>query len=439
MIPSNNIMKTGLGLVKRTILLCFILSLVCIFNSVATDTKQSSKDEIVLYGIYPTSGDLSEKGLEGKTAASVAVENMNDLYTKIGSDRVVTLNSTEISSDPESALSAVKSLHESGVNLIIGTLSSAQIEAIKPYADSKGVVIISTGSSARALTLPDDNIFRINPDDSYEEAVLNSLLKLENISSIVPLVREDSWSNFQNETILNRSMKSLGTDEVVRYDTGSTDYKDIVSRLDSLVGSVLEHEDKNSVAVMAFTFDDIIPIMEEASGSGYPNLSLVQWIGTDGNTYGQKILKSEKAANFADQRKFSGYTIKLIEDRPSAIHLQVKDKLGFDPDGYAFAAYDTAEVAEKVLALQGDNEVEHIKTAIKAITDNYYGVTGSLKLNPAGDKIRADYGFYRLEKDESGNFVWSSIGEWVKWNNAAPAEIRTSANTHFSNQIKPAP
>lgn len=432
-------MKNGLGFLKKTLLLCLILSLVCIFHSAASDAKSTSLNDIVLYGIYPTSGDLSERGLEGKAAATVAVKNMNDLYAKIGSDRIVTLNATDISSDPESALSAVTSLHESGVSLIIGTLSSAQLAAIKPYADANGVVLISTGSSARTLTLPDDNIFRMNPDDSYEEAVLNSLLKLENISTIVPLVREDSWENFQNETILNKSMKSLKPDEVVRYSAGSGDYKEIVSRLDSLVGSVLEHEDASSVAIMAFTFDDIIPIMEEASGSEYPNLSLVQWIGSDGNTYGQKLLKSEKAANFANQRKFSGYNTKLIEDRPSTIHLQVADALGYDPDGYAYAAYDTAELAEKVLSLQGDNDPDHLKIALKAITDKYYGVTGSMKLNSAGDKIRADYGYYALEKDESGNFVWTSIGEWVKWNNAAPAEIRTSASAHFSHQINPAP
>ncbi|HWQ63458.1 MAG TPA: ABC transporter substrate-binding protein [Methanospirillum sp.] len=415
-------------LVHRTVILCFIVFSVFLFCSVTADTNQNPKDEIVVYGIYPTSGDLAQKGIEGKAAASLAIENLKTVYADIGSDRTYSLNSTDISSDPDSALAAVKSLHESGVNLIIGTLSSAQLEAIKPYADSNGVVIVATGSSATSLTIPDDNIFRLNPDDSSEEAALNSLLQKENIGYVIPLVREDSWSNFQGETILNRSMKSLSSDEVVRYNASATDYKEIVSRLDSLVGSALDREDKSSVAVLAFTFDDIIPIMEEASSSAYPNLSLVQWIGTDGNTFGQKLLKSEKAADFADQRKFSGYTLTLVDLFSSKIPLQMKEKIGYEPDGYAFSAYEAADIAAQVLSMHGSQEAKQLKEALVSVIEKYHGISGSMSINAAGDKTRASYGFFTLEKDSSGNFVWKNIGDWMKWADSAVPSVRNPDN-----------
>ncbi|MDD1729718.1 MAG: ABC transporter substrate-binding protein [Methanospirillum sp.] len=403
------------------------MSLIFLFCSTTADTNQNSKDEIVVYGIYPTSGDLAQKGIEGKAAASLAIENLKKGYADIGSDRTYSLNSTDITSDPESALAAVKSLHESGVNLIIGTLSSAQLEAIKPYADANGVVIIATGSSATSLSIPDDNIFRLNPDDSSEEAALNSLLQKENIGYVVPLVREDSWSNFQGETILNRSMKSLDSDEVVRYNASAADYKEIASRLDSRVGSALDH-DKNSVAVLAFTFDDIIPIMEEASSSAYPNLSLVQWIGTDGNTFGQTLLKYEKAANFADQRKFSGYTLTLVDLFSSKIPLQMKEKIGYEPDGYAFSAYEAADIAAQLLSMHGSQEAKQLREALGSVIEKYHGISGSMSINAAGDKTRASYGFFTLEKDSSGNYVWKNIGDWMKWADSAVPSVRSPDN-----------
>ncbi len=412
-------------LVHRTVVFCFIVSLIVLFCSVTADTNQNSRDEIVVYGIYPTTGDLAQKGIEGKAAASLAIDNLKKVYADIGSDRTYSLNATDISSDPDSALAAVKSLHESGINLIIGTLSSAQLEAIKPYADANGVVILATGSSATSLSIPDDSIFRLNPDDSSEGAALNSLLEKEKITYIVPLVREDSWSNFQGETLLNKSMKSLSPDEVVRYNASSADYKEILSRLDAFVGSALAHQDKSSVAVLAFTFDDIIPIMEEASGSAYPNLSLVQWIGTDGNTLGQKLLKSEKAATFADQRKFTGYTLTSANLFTSKIPDQLKEKIGYEPDGYASSAYEAADIAAQVLSMHGTQEAKQLKEALESVINSYNGISGNVLMNAAGDKIRASYGFFTVEKDGSGNFVWKNIGEWIKWADSATPEVRT--------------
>ena len=147
----------------------------------------------------------------------------------------------------------------------------AQLEAIKPYADANDVLILSAGSSSTSLSTPGDNILRFNADDSSQATVISQLLRQANISVIIPLVREDYWGNFANLTILDKPMNKITQDEVVRYDPKSQKYDEVIDRLDQMAGLVLANKDKDSVGVLAFTFDDIVQIMEEVSKEKYKN------------------------------------------------------------------------------------------------------------------------------------------------------------------------
>lgn len=100
---------------------------------------------------------------------------------------------TEIGSDTESALDAIQKLHQSGVTMVITYMSSAQIEAVKDYADENGVLILSVGSSAPELSIPDDNILRFNADDSVQALSAVSLFKQDNITKIIPFARKYIW------------------------------------------------------------------------------------------------------------------------------------------------------------------------------------------------------------------------------------------------------
>ncbi|PKL60827.1 MAG: hypothetical protein CVV33_00640, partial [Methanomicrobiales archaeon HGW-Methanomicrobiales-4] len=138
----------------------------------------------MFYAVFPTSEDLLSQSVSDKKALSLSIDDMNSLYQEIGSDTRVRVNITDITSEPQSALAAVELLHASGIHMVLGHFTGAQIEAIKPYADSQDILILSVGSSATSLSIADDNILRFNPDDSNQAEVITSLLNYYTIGDI---------------------------------------------------------------------------------------------------------------------------------------------------------------------------------------------------------------------------------------------------------------
>jgi branched-chain amino acid transport system substrate-binding protein len=394
-----------------------ILGIVLIFPVSAGNTELSgSTDDIVINAILPTSGDLKEQGIPSKTALELAVENLNSFYMDIGSNRNVSLKITEISSDPQSALSAVKKLHESGINLISGVFSSAQLKEIKPYADEHGVLILATGSSSNSLSIPGDNIYRFNPDDTSQGAALSSLLEKENISVIIPLVRIDLLDNLMNMTILGKSMNTTSPADIVLYNPEEEGYDTVVSRLDKLAGSVLADNDSKGVAVLAFTFDDIVQIMEEASEEQkYQNLTHVRFVGSDENTLSPRIKESQKAADFAIKHNLVGYTLYFSSDLVDpSVHNVMVEKLGYEPNGYVYASYDMGTIVALTEFLHASDGINELKKAVDVTSTQYRGILGTGQLNAAGDRVRTWYAFFRFEDNQNGKPEWKMFDIWEK-------------------------
>lgn len=55
--------------------------------------------------------------------------------------------------DAAKALAAIVDLHKRGVQIVIGPQSSAEVAAIKPYADAHNILVISQGSTASSLAI----------------------------------------------------------------------------------------------------------------------------------------------------------------------------------------------------------------------------------------------------------------------------------------------
>nr|WP_319537841.1 ABC transporter substrate-binding protein [uncultured Methanospirillum sp.] len=383
-----------------------------------------SPDEITLHAVVPNNGDLAQLGIASEIAMQQAVDDFNSFYKNVSSPRVIRLVTHEVSSDPASALEAVKKLHEEGVHMVMGFFSSSQLAAVKPYADEHRILILSTGSSSISLSIPDDNIYRFNPDDVSQGDALSTLLKRENISVIIPLVREDLWDNFSKMTILGNSMNTTSPGEMVVYNPDSERINEIVSRLDTTIGSILKQADVKDTAVIAFTFDDIVQIMEEgADEKTYPNLTHIRFIGTDGNTLNPKLLTSPVAANFGLKHGFIGYTPYISDLGTSVEYDNIVKKLGYEPNGYAYASYDMTGIAAQTAFLDGSEDIEALKEAVFTTANHYRGMLAAGSLNAAGDRIRTYYAYWKLGEEPDGSIGWKISGVWEKINPGRVATI----------------
>jgi branched-chain amino acid transport system substrate-binding protein len=416
------------GISQIIILMCVIFCLLPLICTAAQEGSEA-KDEVVLYAVFPTQGEVSATGIASKVALEQAAEDMNTFYQEIGSNRVVKLNITEIPSDPQSALDAVKMLHESGVHMILGLFSSVQLEVIKPYSDENGILILAAGSTATSLSIPDDSIFRFHADDASQNVALNTLLQIENITAIVPLINEDQWINFKNFTILGKSMNTTGPEDVVRFDPQTRGYEEVVTRLDNLAGTILAHEDSGSVGVLAFTFDEIIPIMEEASNEKYQNLSKIRWIGASANMLNPELLKSPKAAKFGVERGYSGLVITHRPVGMESVIENINHNLGYEPNGFVYAVYDMGKIGSEIAFLHGSDTIEALKKAVIGFTENDAGVLGQGTLNAAGDRIVTIYDFWTLESNATSGVVWKKLGTALKYGSQDKVDVSLGNNS----------
>ena len=69
-------------------------------------------------------------------------------------------------SDPTISLEKLKLLTENGIRIVIGPATSANVEAIKDYADKNDIIIMSHSSTAPSLAVAGDNLFRFVPNNS---------------------------------------------------------------------------------------------------------------------------------------------------------------------------------------------------------------------------------------------------------------------------------
>jgi hypothetical protein len=219
-----------------------------------------------------------------------------------------------------------------------------------------------------------------------------------------------------NMTILGKSMNTTTPDELVIYDPAKEGYDSIVSRLDKLTGSVLANNDSKGVAVLAFTFDDIVKIMEEASDEQkYTNLTHVRFVGSDENTLNPKIGESQKAAEFAKKHSLVGYTLYFSSDLVDpSVHNIMVEKLGYEPNGYVYASYDMGTIVALTEFLHASDGIKELKKAVDVTSTQNRGILGTGQLNAAGDRVRTWYAFFKFEENQDGKPEWKMFDIWEK-------------------------
>ena len=105
-----------------------------------------------------------------------------------GLGAIAVTDHNEISGAFEAAAKAA----DFGVKVIVGPLSSSEVNAIMPLANANQVVSISPSSTAPRLAL-DDYSFRVAPNDAFQARALGRLFQSQGISKIGVIARDDDY------------------------------------------------------------------------------------------------------------------------------------------------------------------------------------------------------------------------------------------------------
>jgi branched-chain amino acid transport system substrate-binding protein len=360
-----------------------------------------------LTGPGATLGQTSEAALE------LAVDDVNARFEAAGSSTRVDVLPEDTGLDPALALEKLKALREKGVRLVVGPQSSSEIVAIKSFADSAGMVIFSQGSTAGSLSIPDDNVFRLVPDDSEEGAAIVELLKEDGIQTVVPLWREDAGNQG-----LHDAVERLFTDEGgtvtpgASYAPNATDFTTQLDAIRSEVQDAVAQQGAGAVAVYFASFEQsAVEIFDALSGD--PVLSQVRWYGGDGVVQSAAVLGDATAAGFAATVSFRAPTYGLDQallDQDADLISSIKQQTGIEPDAFALAAYDALHVAALAYDQVGLNSIPDYRAEVLRQAAAYNGATGNTTLNANGDRAVGDYDFFQV--CGSGTPAWKRVSAY---------------------------
>jgi branched-chain amino acid transport system substrate-binding protein len=290
---------------------------------------------------------------------------------------------------------------------VIGPQSSAEAAAIRDYVNQYGIILISQASTAFSLAIPDDYLFRLAPNDRLEGAAVAALMKADGVEVAVPIWRADAGQTGLRNGAMDFFAAGGGIVMTgVSYLPTETDFTEAVTALGNVVRAAKNANPGKKVAVYIAAFEEGAAILDRARLDAD---LLANWYSGDGLTQSQVLLAPAPIAAFAVATKFTAPNVALSEltrDRWQPISAEIQSRTGFAPDSYALSVYDAAWVGV-LSAVEGRNRSDVRRASFIRNVERYWGLTGPLSLDAAGDRRVADFDFWTVM--ETGTKI-----DWVK-------------------------
>jgi ABC-type branched-subunit amino acid transport system substrate-binding protein len=383
--------------------------------------------------LLPLTGTLSSFGESSGASLKIALKDINEHFLKSHSDTRIELIIEDTKTDPGIALEKLKYLKSKGVQIVIGPATSANVAAVRDYADQNGILILSPSSTATQLTIPNDNVFRLVPDDSHQALAIAKKMWQDGVRVAVPMWRSDIFGEGLHSA-LNENFKRLGGKVVegVGYKPPTGDFSASLHRinfifweqdlkaLESRVNEEVKRYGADRVGVYVVSFDEIVPIMIQAER--HPGLSSVKWYGSDGSALNAGLVKNVDAASFAVKTSFANPIYAVDDDKNRSfveVNKHITKEIGHPHRSYAELAYDALWVAaltcDKVVGVNqkttDHNNINVLSKTLLRVASSYNGITGKTLLNDAGDRISGSYDFWSIteENDNGSAYEWKRI------------------------------
>ncbi len=363
-------------------------------------------------GVFSLTGNWASLGVTSDAAIDIAIEDVNRHLSGSGIHFSADVRDTKL--DPSIALTQTQELKAKGVQIILGPQSSAEVAAIKTYADANGVILVSPSSTAGSLAIANDNIFRFTPSDTLEGVAIAAYIASDGIQAIVPMNRQDAGNiGLRNATRKEFTKRGGSVSAGVEYAATTTSFTTPVAALTTQVAAAVAQHGASKVGVYLAAFDEVVDIFNLATQN--PTLSSVKWYGSDGVALTTALLGNATAADFAVRAGYPNPIFGLDEsarDNWSPLAAEIKRRSGTDPDAFALAVYDAVWVAAEAYVAAGeDADISTLKERFVTAANAHFGATGWTALDAAGDRKHADFDFWALRKTGSVT-AWTRVAKY---------------------------
>ncbi len=396
-----------------------IIGIVIIFGTGGTDTETPApteeqmeetgglSGEVNIGLILPLTGDLATHGEENWEGSKLALVDFNKHLEEIDAGWTLKMTSEDSATSPVIALEKLSALNAKGIGIVIGPETSSNIRNVKGYSDSNNMLLISCCSSAPALAIPNDSVFRLVPDDSNQGTAISKLLQHEGIEALVPVWRGDTWGDGLSDASTSSFVERGGTvDEGIRYNPESPEFSASTSLLAERVQGYVDEYGADKVAVLFLGFAEILQFTQSAAQ--HEVLDDVRWFGPGANTKEHKLIEDPIGLEFSTNVQFT--TVQFAASKNPTyerVQAHLTEQLGRSPNTFVHSSYDAVWIIGLAMLETQSSDVSTIKAILPEIAENYSGAIGSTKLNEAGDLAQANYEVWGIRGGE-----WVLLGQY---------------------------
>jgi branched-chain amino acid transport system substrate-binding protein len=398
------------------------------YPALQSGLDQANKKEFVIGAILPFTGSLSSIGKPVKVALEKAEYDVNNHFADINSSSRFKLLMADSKTSPEQSLTAIKKLHEGGAKIIVGPATSTAVAAVKEYADTNNITLISYSSTSPLLSVTGDNLFRFVPDDTYQGKAIAERMIHDGIRVLVPFWRGDIYGDaLYNATKYYFEKLGGKVEEGINYSPPTGKFATSLHRINFIMwnqeleklseivsNSIKKYGSESMVGVYAISFDEITPILIQAPL--YENLEKIRWYGSDSIAQNHQITRNVDSASFAMKTSFLNPLFSIGNESKKSHELEesLEKKLhGGGSITYPAIAYDSYWISS--LSLDKNNTIDKadksqtriFKDIVVDTAESFDGISGKIKLNEAGDRIGGNYDFWIVGKDNKTNgYEW---------------------------------
>jgi len=360
-------------------------------------------------------GALATFGENEQLAAELAATHVNDLLETMGANWTLTIVPEDTVTTPDIALEKIESLAARGIELIIGPLASSEVRAIKSYADSNKILVISQSSTAPDLAILGDYIFRFVATDKLGQGpAMGRIMYGDGKRYIIPVTRNDAWGVGLEEAGKKKFVTELGATflDGIRYSEEATEFSTETADLATKVTSAVAAYGADNVAVWHISFEEVTAFFTAADD--YAVLSTVKWYGSDGTAVSGAMLEDQAVIDFAMDVTYPNTIFApTVSDKFEMVRQHGLTQLGRELDSYSYIIYDIVWAYALCLLTVDKYDAEAIREVLPTITETMFGASGWITLDDTGDRMAGDYDIWEIKETSTGVFGWEKTGKYI--------------------------
>ena len=356
----------------------------------------SLEGEILVGSLAPRTGGAHRYGADIHEASRLAVADFNNYLEKRGEPWRLEPVRFDTMTDPQVALQRLAMLHDMGIRIVDGPAIDYGA-GVLDFANDNDMVLLSCCSSTPSLSIMDDALFRLLPDQTRHGAAIAALMYGEGIRAIAPVGIDSPWAT-ELLSATTAEFERLGGTAAATTTFASEDYSGATAALDDMVNGQIDDNRIDRVAVLYVGFGEAPDLLNAASL--HKILGDVRWFGADQNTASPNVLDDTTATRFAEKVEFT-VVQPAVQDNPTSERVSsiVGGYLGREPSPYAGIEYDTVWLLGLSILYAGSADGAAVAEVLPEVASKYVGALGSTTMTPAGYLSDIDYMAWIIEGD----------------------------------------